>query len=89
MSKLNLIHRFFPATIAEQVTDLWDLWCQRKYPTYLLLLLIFNLILAPAVQASTGLVLTRPQAYALTLLGLATLILSVYLFVVMFQPERF
>ena len=89
MSKFNLIHRFFPPKITAEITDLWDLWCQRKYPTYLLLLLIFNLILAPAVQASTGLMLTRPQAYALALLGLVTLILSVYLFVVMFQPERF
>lgn len=55
----------------------------------LLLLLVFNLICAPAVQAATGNVLSRPQAYALGILGLVTVALSTYLFVVMFQPERF
>ncbi len=58
-------------------------------PRYLLLLLCSNLVLAPAVQAATGNALSRPQAYALGILGLVTVTLSVYLFVVMFQPERF
>jgi K+-transporting ATPase KdpF subunit len=55
----------------------------------LLLLLCSNLILANAVQAATGDALSRSQSYALGLLGLVVVALAVYLFVVMFQPERF
>lgn len=62
---------------------------RQKVPRYLFCLLCFNLILAPAVQAATGDAFSRSQAYALGILGLVTVALSIYLFVVMFQPERF
>jgi len=62
---------------------------RRKVPRYLFCLFCFNLILAPAVQAATGDAFSRSQAYALGILGLVTVVLSIYLFVVMFQPERF
>jgi K+-transporting ATPase KdpF subunit len=55
----------------------------------LLLLLCLNLVLAPAVQAATGGELSTGQVFWLTLLGLLTLGISIYLFVVIFQPERF
>jgi|GEM_PF-2946090 len=61
----------------------------KKAPGTLLLLLCSNLILANAVQAATGDALSRSQSYALGLLGLVVVALAVYLFVVMFQPERF
>lgn len=76
--------------MAEVTKELWEIWRARKYPTYLFLLLSLNAIAAPVVQAATGAeVLSRSQAYTLALLGLATIALSVYLFVAMFQPERF
>lgn len=62
---------------------------QRKVPRYLFLLLCFNLVIAPAVQAATDHELSRTQAYALGILGLVTVALSIYLFVVMFKPEQF
>jgi hypothetical protein len=62
---------------------------QKKIPRYLFLTLCFNLIVAPAVQATVQVELNRTQAYAIALLGLTTVIFSIYLFVVMFQPERF
>lgn len=62
---------------------------QKKIPRYLFLTLCFNLVVAPAVQAAAGVELSRTQAYAIGLLGLATVFFSIYLFVVMFQPERF
>jgi K+-transporting ATPase KdpF subunit len=62
---------------------------QRKVPRYLFLLLCLNLVIAPAMQAATGQEFSRNQAYALGILGLVTVALSIYLFVVMFQPERF
>jgi K+-transporting ATPase KdpF subunit len=73
----------------EEIQHLWIQFYQRKVPRYLFLLLCLNLVIAPAVQAATGHELSRTQAYTLGILGLVTVALSVYLFVVMFQPERF
>ena len=64
-------------------------WRRQKMPLYAFLLLCLNLVIAPAVYAASTGVLERRQAYALGLLGLLTLGLIVYLFVVVFQPERF
>ena len=63
----------------------------RRQPWMLVLFsaLCLNLLLAPTVLAATGATLTRQTAYAIGLLLLVTLGLSVYLFVVIFQPERF
>jgi K+-transporting ATPase KdpF subunit len=55
---------------------------------YLFLALCLNLVLAPAVWAASS-DLSRSQAYWLGGLGLMTLALSIYLFVVMFAPEKF
>jgi K+-transporting ATPase KdpF subunit len=73
----------------EEIQPLWSQLYHKKVPRYLLLLLCLNLVLAPAVQAATGNEFSRHQAYALGILGLVTVALSIYLFVVMFQPERF
>ncbi|WP_225894703.1 K(+)-transporting ATPase subunit F [Leptolyngbya sp. O-77] len=40
-------------------------------------------------MAATGDTLTRGQSYAIALLGLVIAALSIYLFAVMFQPEKF
>jgi K+-transporting ATPase KdpF subunit len=62
---------------------------QKRVPKMLLLALLSSVMIAPAVQAATGISLDRSQILALVLLGIATISLSVYLFVVIFQPERF
>jgi len=61
---------------------------RNRIPLNLFLLLCFNVLLAPAVQAATPGV-SRSASYAVALLGLVTLSLCVYLFVVIFQPEKF
>lgn len=61
----------------------------NRLPLSLFLLLCVNVLLAPAVQAATPGEESRFSAYTITLLGLITLSLCVYLFVVIFQPERF
>lgn len=61
----------------------------QKLPLSLFLGMCFNLIIAPVVYAATGEQFDRTQAWALGLLGLATLSLSIYLFFVMFVPEKF
>ncbi|AFZ58706.1 K(+)-transporting ATPase subunit F [Anabaena cylindrica FACHB-243] len=64
--------------------------CQRhRIPVNLFLLLCLNVLLAPAVQAATPGAESRFSAYTITLLGLVTLSLCIYLFVVIFQPEKF
>lgn len=70
-------------------TEIWQLAIQRKYPKYLFFALCLNLIVAPAVYAANAESFTKFQAYALGLLGIATFAFSIYLFVVMFQPEKF
>jgi len=80
--------RIFPLLL-EETHLFWSQFYQRKVPRYLLFLLCLNLVIAPVVQAATGNELTRSQAYALGMLGLVTVAFSIYLFVVMFQPERF
>ena len=73
----------------EAMKGLWQLSNKKKYPKYLFLTLCFNLIVAPVVYAANADSFTRTQAYALGLLGIATVCFSIYLFVVMFQPEKF
>lgn len=61
----------------------------RKHSTYLFLAICLNLVVAPVVYAASGSEFSRTQAWALGLLGLGTVALSVYLFFVMFVPEKF
>ncbi|GAB4227084.1 MAG: hypothetical protein Kow00121_55620 [Elainellaceae cyanobacterium] len=67
----------------------WTDWRRHKLPLWLFLGLCLNLAIAPAVYATAHGTLARGNAYALGLLGLVTIGLSIYLFVVIFQPERF
>jgi K+-transporting ATPase KdpF subunit len=87
MKLLKLSKTIFPTL--EEIQNLWRRFYQRKVPRYLLFLLCVNLVVAPAVQAATGNEFSKTQAYALGILGLVTVALSVYLFVAMFQPEQF
>lgn len=62
---------------------------KRSVSVKLFCLMLFNLIIAPAVYAANAESFTKFQAYALGLLGIVTFAFSIYLFVVMFQPEKF
>jgi K+-transporting ATPase KdpF subunit len=77
------------ADVAEDITEIMPEWRKQKLPLYLFLGLCFNLILAPAVFAATGGEMSRTQSYWLAALGLVTVGLAVYLFFVMFVPEKF
>lgn len=86
---LRLIHSSQLDDFRQDFQQLWIQLYQKKVPRYLFFLLCLNLVIAPAVQATTGTEFSRTQAYALGILGLVTVALSIYLFAVMFQPERF
>ena len=69
--------------------DVMTRFWQKRVPKIFLLALLSAVTIAPAVQAATNISLDRGQVLALVLLGITTISLSVYLFVVIFQPERF
>jgi hypothetical protein len=75
--------------ILEDIIEIFSDWRKHKLPLYLFLAMCLNLIIAPVVYAATGEQFSHMQAWALGLLGLATLSLSTYLFFVMFVPEKF
>jgi K+-transporting ATPase KdpF subunit len=75
--------------IVENMTEIWSEWRRQRLPLYLFLGLCFNLVLAPAVFAATDGEMSRSQSYWLAALGLVTIALAVYLFFVMFVPEKF
>lgn len=62
---------------------------KNPFPLLIFLALTCNLILAPAIYGSTVEPITRNAAYALGILILVVISLSIYLFIVIFQPERF
>jgi K+-transporting ATPase KdpF subunit len=75
--------------ISEPTTNYQLPITSKKLPLVIFLVLSLNAILAPAVYAATGDGWERTQAYALGILGLVTLGLVVYLFDVVFRPERY
>jgi hypothetical protein len=58
-------------------------------PKILLLGLLANAAISPALYAATGSDISRGTAYALGLLGLAVVGLAIYLTMVIVQPEKF
>ncbi len=73
----------------ELIPDILAQFVRKKLPVFLLGLLGFTLMIAPLVYAANGTVLSRGQAYSIALLGLVTFSLFIYLFMVIFQPEKF
>jgi K+-transporting ATPase KdpF subunit len=89
MKRVNLLRYILPRDFSESIELLREQWKRNPLPIQLFLLLCLNLVIAPAVDAATGEEITRKAAYALGVLGLVTFGLSIYLFAVIFQPERF
>ncbi|NDJ19020.1 K(+)-transporting ATPase subunit F [Myxacorys almedinensis] len=77
------------ADVGETCSTGWDSGRRQQVPRYLFLLLCLNLVAAPAVYAATDGAFSKTQSYAIALLALTTVALAAYLFVVIFQPERF
>ncbi|NJL82864.1 MAG: K(+)-transporting ATPase subunit F [Chloroflexaceae bacterium] len=89
--KDSLAKRENDRTLSSLITTIDLIWTEwrRRIPLWLFLGLCLNVAIAPMVYAAAGGTLERGNAYAIGVLGLATVGLSVYLFVVIFQPERF
>lgn len=89
MKGIDLFDGFLQRYFREVMELMQMQWRWRPLPIKLFLLMCLNLIIAPAVYAATNRGIDRLSAWAIGLLGLVTFGLSVYLFVVIFQPERF
>lgn len=92
MKLYRLIHRsptHSSSQILANTIEFWSQYRHKKVPIRILLALILNLLVAPAVLAASGGDLSRSQSYWLGALGLVTIALGIYLFTVMFVPEKF
>ncbi|MEG4589923.1 K(+)-transporting ATPase subunit F [Microcoleus sp. MOSTC5] len=89
MKRNDLLNDIFPRDFQEIIELAQMLWQRHPIPVQLFLIMCFNAIIAPAVYAVGGEDLTRKAVWGLSLLGLVIIALSIYLFVVIFQPERF
>ena len=89
MKRADLLGEILPVQVAEGIEDAMARLRRRPLPLQLFVLLCLNLVIAPAVYAAADAGISKVQAWAIGLLGLVTLGLTVYLFVVVFQPERF
>lgn len=89
MKRNDLLNDVLPRDFQDTVELGKMLWKRHPIPVQLFLVMCFNLIIAPAVYAATDESLTKKAAWGLSLLGLVIIGLAVYLFTVIFQPERF
>jgi K+-transporting ATPase KdpF subunit len=88
--KLNRSNKIFSIkNIIETMQNIGDRLLKNSLAKVLFFTISLNLIIAPVVMAASGNEITRNTAYAIGALYCVTIALSVYLFTVIFQPERF
>ena len=85
----QIMNKFSDRNMQETSLTIISKFFSQKLPVYLISILLINVVCSPLVYASTNQVISRGQSYALGLLGLVTLSLFIYLFVVIFKPEKF
>lgn len=87
--EVGLLDKFLPMDLVEAISFVWSEWRSQKLPLAIFVALCLNLLIAPIVYAAADGTLERRSAWAIGVLGLVSLAVVVYLFVVVFQPERF
>ncbi|BAY43097.1 potassium-dependent ATPase G chain [Scytonema sp. HK-05] len=87
--KVDVLDKFLPMDVMQAISFVWSEWRSQKLPLAIFVALCLNLLIAPIVYAAADGTLERRSAWAIGVLGLVTLAVIVYLFVVVFQPERF
>ncbi|WP_414581440.1 potassium-transporting ATPase subunit F [Scytonema sp. PCC 10023] len=88
-NKVHMLDKLLSMNIVEAISFVWSEWRSQKLPLAIFVALCLNLLIAPIVYAAADGTLERRSAWAIGVLGLVTLAVIVYLFVVVFQPERF
>lgn len=89
MKRVNLEYKFFVTDAVQAISFVWWRWYKQKLPLVIFIVLCLNLIIAPVVYAAADNSLERRYAWAIATLGFVTLALIIYLFDVIFRPERY
>ncbi|PSB01207.1 potassium-transporting ATPase subunit F [Merismopedia glauca] len=89
MKKIDLKTELTLAEILDSALSVTRDWRRFKPAITIFFGLCFNLILASTVYGATTGAIEKGTAYAIAFLILLTLALSIYLFAVILQPERF
>lgn len=89
MKRVDLLEKFLLMDIMQAVSLIWSRCRKQQMPIVIFMTLCLNLVIAPVVYAAGGGILERRSAWAIGILGFVAVALVIYLFVVVFQPERF
>ncbi|OUL22387.1 K(+)-transporting ATPase subunit F [Nostoc sp. 106C] len=82
-------HKLNDSDLVQAISFVWSQWRKQQLPLAIFIVLCLNLAIAPVVYAASDGILERRSAWAIGILGFVTIALVIYLFVVVFQPERF
>lgn len=89
MRRVNFQYKFLAMDAVQAILYVWWRWYKQKLPLVIFLVLCLNLIIAPVVYAAGDGNLERRSAWAIGVLGFVTLAVIIYLFDVIFRPERY
>ncbi|RCJ27645.1 ATPase [Nostoc minutum NIES-26] len=89
MKRADLPEKFLSMDFIQTFSDIGSQWRRHKLPLAIFIGLCLNLVVAPVVYAAADGILERRSVWAIGILGGVTLAVVIYLFVVVFQPERF
>lgn len=89
MKQVKQLKEILPNDLGEAGEIIRQQWKRHPFAVILFLALCLSGAIAPSIYAATGDEVTRQNAYALGILVLITFALAIYLFFVIFQPEKF
>ncbi|MGI8500506.1 MAG: potassium-transporting ATPase subunit F [Hassallia sp.] len=89
MRRVNLEYKFLGMDALQAILFVWWRWYKQKLPLVVFIVLCLNLVVAPVVYAAADGTLERRSAWAIGILGFVTLGIVIYLFDVIFRPERY
>jgi hypothetical protein len=89
MKRVNLQYKFLVMDAVQAILYVLWRWYKQKIPLVIFLVLCLNLIIAPVVYAAGDGNLERRSAWAIGVLGFVIMALIIYLFDVIFRPERY
>lgn len=88
--ELNRYDKFFLINFMQTVNDRRaKTWCKQTLPLAIAIILGLHLIFHRIVYAATTITLNQNSTWAFGILGVVLAALIIYLFTVIFQPERF
>ncbi|WP_193199213.1 potassium-transporting ATPase subunit F [Nostoc sp. MG11] len=88
MRQVNLLGEFLLINVMQTISLVRSQRRKQHLPLAVFILLCLNVVVPPVVYAANN-TLEQRSAWAIGILGFVALALIIYLFVVVFQPERF